>query len=180
MEYYKRMKGREIYLSPMREEDAAVYVGWMNDPLILKNIGVPQMVYDVPMEEEWIRANRSRNQFAIVKAGEDRLIGNCGIQEVDQRNQRAEVGIFIGHEKDRGKGYGKEALRLLLDFGFRQMNLHSMYLQVYSFNERAINAYKKIGFREAGRFRECYFADGMWHDKQIMDILRDEWDGIES
>ena len=180
MEYHKRVEGKNVYLSPMREEDAPKYVEWLNDPQILKNIGTPQMVYDIPTEMEWIRENRGKHQFAIVKKGEDRLIGNCGIQQQNQRDRAAEVGIFIGSVEDRGKGYGTEALGLLVEYGFQQLNFHSICLHVYSFNERAIRAYKKIGFQEAGRLRECYWADGRWHDRLIMDLLDHEWLSFQS
>lgn len=111
---------------------------------------------------------RAIYQFAIVLEEGDRLIGNCGIKEIDWRRRCGEVGLFIGSEADRGKGYGKEALRLLLGYCFETLNLHNVELHVFSFNARAIAAYKSVGFREAGRRREAYFLHGAWHDELAM------------
>ena len=85
--------------------------------------------------------------------------------------------IFIGEEENRSKGYGTEALKLLLDYGFNYLNLHSIMLCVMSFNERAIACYKKVGFKEAGRLRENYFLNGKYHDVVYMDILENEFEG---
>ena len=74
---------------------------------------------------------------------DDKLIGNCSIHEIDQLRQCAEVGLFIGDEENRNKGYGKEVLNLLLNYGFDYLNLNNIMLKVFSFNERAINCYKK-------------------------------------
>lgn len=89
-------------------------------------------------------------------------------------SQSAELGLFIGEEKDRNKGYGSEVIELLLNYGFDYLNLHSIMLSVYTFNERAIHCYEKIGFKEIGR-REAYYCRNQFHDVIFMDILKDEW-----
>ncbi len=105
---------------------------------------------------------------------DDKLIGNCSIHEIDQLRQCAEVGLFIGDEENRNKGYGKEVLNLLLNYGFDYLNLNNIMLKVFSFNERAINCYKKVGFKEIGRRRQSYYLKGKFYDTVYMDILREE------
>lgn len=73
------------------------------------------------------------------------------------------------------KGYGTEAIRLLLDYGFNYMNLHSVKLELMSFNERALKCYKKCGFKETGRIRENRFINGNYYDTITMDILEREF-----
>jgi len=85
----------------------------------------------------------------------EELIGNIGFVNLDLINKVGELGIFIGNKDYWGKGYGMEAIQLLLDFGFNMLNLHNVYLRVFSFNKPAINCYKKIGFKEVGRIREA-------------------------
>lgn len=84
------------------------------------------------------------------------------------------MGLFIGDEKYRNKGYGAEALRLACKYAFDKLNLHSLYLNVFDFNERAIACYKKVGFKEAGRLREAYFVNGKYNDVITMDLLRED------
>lgn len=86
---------------------------------------------------------KSSSNFAIVKTEDDTLIGNCGLDKVDHISRKATIGIFIGDKDNRGKGYGSEALKLLLDFGFKYLNLNNIDLQVVDFNKNAIACYKK-------------------------------------
>ena len=88
--------------------------------------------------------------------------------------QCAEVGLFIGDEENRNKGYGAEALNLLLDYCFDYLNVNNVMLKVFSFNERAINCYRKLGFKEIGRRRQSYYLKGKFYDEVFMDILKSE------
>ena len=175
MKYYKKMVGKHIYLSPMREEDAEVYAKWMNDSMITDSLGSSTMVFSEEAERSWLEENLGEYQFAIVEKESDILIGNCGIQEVSHTFQRAEIGLFIGEEKNRGKGYGKEVLSLLLEYCFDTLNMHNVMLKVFSFNEQAIHTYKRVGFKEIGRRREAYYAKGKFWDDVYMDILKEEF-----
>ncbi|MDD4797754.1 MAG: GNAT family protein [Eubacteriales bacterium] len=174
MKYYKKLIGRNIYLSPMRIEDAETYTKWLNDLSVTENLGSSHHLISVPGEQEWIRNNAQGTQFAIVKAENDELIGNCGFHNINQMRQCAEVGIFIGDEENRSNGYGSEAMTLLVDFGFHYLNLNNIMLKVFSFNQRAVNCYKKVGFKEIGRRRQTYYLKGNYCDEILMDIIRSD------
>ena len=90
-------------------------------------------------------------------------------------NRTATLGIFIGDNKERNKGYGKETIKLLLDFGFNYLNLNEINLDVMEFNKRAIKCYEKVGFKEYGRRRKCIYLNGNYYDKVSMDILKSEF-----
>ena len=96
----------------------------------------------------------------------------------------ATVGIFIGEEENRNKGYGTEALKLLIGYGFDYLNLNNIMLTVYSFNEGAINCYKKVGFKEFGKRRKAVMLKNKRYDIIYMDIIREEyykeWDNGKS
>lgn len=175
MEYVKKLVGQRVYLSPMRQEDAAQYVRWVNDPAVTDGIGATSRVMDLESERKWIAENAGNPQFAIVRRTDDRLMGNCSVQNIHWQSRSAEVGLFLGDEENRGQGYGKEVLRLLLAFAFDTLGMHSVYLRVFSFNARAIAAYEAVGFRPAGRRREAYFANGAWHDELTLDLLESEY-----
>ena len=86
-------------------------------------------------------------------------------------------GIFIGDKDYREKGYGTEAIRLILDYGFNYLNLNNIKLDLMEFNERALACYKKCGFKEYGRRRKCRFINGKCYDVIEMDILSGEFKG---
>ena len=176
MKYFRKLEGDQVYLSPMSIEDAETYCRWLNDPLIAGNIARTDKADSLTAELEYIEKTHKKNAhiYAIVNNETDTLVGNIGIEEIDNTSRTATIGVFIGDEENRGKGFGSEALRLACRYAFDRLNMHSLHLWVFSFNERAMNVYKKVGFKEVGRMRESYYLDGKYHDSILMDILRDE------
>lgn len=179
MKYFKKLIGERIYLSPLNIEDAEKYVEWFCDFKMTDGIGKSGNIMTIEAEREWISNTLKNNDlnFAIVKLENDELIGNIGFNNISHQNRIGTVGIFIGEEKNRSNGYGTEALRLLLDYGFSYLNLNNIMLTVKSFNERAIRCYEKVGFKEFGRRRKSYFLNGKYYDDVYMDILVDEFEG---
>ncbi len=178
MRYFKKVEGERLYLSPVNIEDAETYVRWLSDRSVSDGLGNTAHVFSLSAEREWLQKNTEEYQFAIVRQRDDTLIGNCSIRAVSPVHRTAEVGLFIGEESDRGKGYGTEALGLLVDYGFQVLNLNSLMLAVYSFNKQAVSCYRKIGFREIGRRRQCYYLNGTYYDSIYMDLLREERNNI--
>ena len=174
MKYFKKLVGDRVYLSPMNVDDVETYVKWLNDFNVTDGVGSSCRTTSLESEKDWLKHNSGQYQFAIVRVEDDILIGNCGIQGVDQIRQCAEVGLFIGDEENRNKGYGVEVLNLLLDYCFDYLNLNNVMLKVFSFNERAIKCYKKVGFKEIGRRRQSYYLKGKFFDEVYMDILKSE------
>lgn len=175
--YFKKIEGERVYLSPMCVDDAEKYAKWMNDFEVTDKINSSCNMLTLESEKNWIEKNSGIKdyQFAIIKQENDELIGNCSLHNLDFINQRATVGIFIGDKENRGKGYGSEALKLLISYGFNHLNLNNIILAVYSFNTPAIACYKKVGFKEMGRRREAYFKNNERYDEIYMDILRTEF-----
>lgn len=172
--YIPKLKGEKVYLSPMFTDDAEQYARWMNDVEVTRYLGHASRCFSLEGEKKALERMVSEgHNYAIVLKGEDRLIGNISLMDVDNLFQRAEIGIFIGEASDRGKGYGQEALRLLIDYGFRFLNLRNIMLKVYSGNSRAIQTYQKCGFREFGRRTRCLFVENTWYDEIYMEILKE-------
>ena len=101
------------------------------------------------------------------------LVGCCGLHYVDWRLRSAEFGVFLSKES-RGKGIGKKALELLFDFGFKEMNLHKIWAEVYD-NNSSIELYRKLGFVDEGVLRDNYFCEGKYGNSIIMSVLENEW-----
>lgn len=183
MKYFKKIEGERIYLSPVNIDDAEIYAKWLNDRKVTDGIHNTSRVMGIENEREWLQNTLSKGRFifSIVLKENDTLIGNCGFADCNLIDRIGTLGIFIGEEEYRNNGYGAEALKLLLDYGFNILNLHNISLGVFSFNERAIACYKKIGFKEYGRRHECYYLDGKYHDEIFMEVLKSDYrKGLET
>lgn len=172
-------KGEKIRLREYKKEDIKLAQEYVNDSEIKKllNPGIP-FLYTYEDEEKWyenLSASKDTYNFAIETLEDKKYIGGCGINEVDWKNSYVVVGIFIGDKDYLGKGYGTDAMKVLMNFIFEQMNIHKIKLNVFSFNKRAIKSYEKCGFKVEGILRDELFVDGKYHDEVSMGILREEY-----
>jgi RimJ/RimL family protein N-acetyltransferase len=101
-------------------------------------------------------------------------VGEAVLNQWDPGNGSCNFRIFIG-PKGRDRGFGTEATRLIVGYGFEHLGLHRISLEVYAFNPRARRAYEKVGFRAEGVLRESLRYNGEWIDATVMSILAPEW-----
>jgi Acetyltransferases, including N-acetylases of ribosomal proteins len=174
MKYFPKIVGERVYLSPISLEDAERYTDWLNDLQITRFLTLAAANVSLHGEKDAILELSKKQAYAIVEKGTDELLGNCGLFAVEHVHRSAEVGIFLGNQDKLGQGYGAEALRLLCDYGFNVLNLRSISLRTYAYNERAIACYRKVGFKDAGRLRKAHFYAGEYHDVLYMDLLSEE------
>jgi len=175
--YFKKMSGKLCYLSPIDVNDAEQFTAWLNDMDVTKNLPFYSAVVNSHTEKSILEKISQDHVYSIIDNAANELIGNCGYKSIDHVNQNGEIGIFIGSKKHWSKGYGTEALSLLLDYGFKALNLHNIFLKLYSCNDRALACYKKIGFKLIGIQREAMLRDRKRHDYIFMDILPDDFYG---
>ena len=173
--YFRKMTGKRCYLSPVDVNDAEKFTEWLNDLEVTQHLMLYPHIINVESEKGILYRLSNDHTYSIIDNETHELIGNCGYAEIDHVNQTAEIGIFIGNKNYWNRGYGTEALSLLLDYGFKALNLHNVFLRVYSFNERAIKSYEKTGFRIIGKRREALLRNDERHDIILMDILRNEF-----
>lgn len=174
--YYKKIKGRRIYLSPIDVDDYEIYTKWMNNLETSRFIGQYTNLITANSERLYLEKKSTDNHnYAIVLEENDKLIGNVSLFDYDQLNQTAELGIFIGDDENRHKGYGTEAIKLLLNYGFNYLNINNIMLKVFDCNKNAIEAYKKIGFKQIGKRHECFYYDGKFYDEIYMELLKSEY-----
>ncbi len=102
------------------------------------------------------------------------LVGHIGLWGATPKDLCATLGIALGSEYT-GRGYGSDAMRVIVDYAFRELGLHRLQLSVAPFNQAGIRAYEKAGFVEEGRHRESVLHDGRWYDDVLMSILDHEW-----
>lgn len=152
----------------------------MNDFEITDYIDNSSMSFSYESEKEWIIASAKKSSpgnFNIIDLETNELIGSVGLDKIKDVSRSAVLGIFIGNDKYRSNGYGTEAIKLLLEYGFKYLNLHSIKLTVLDVNARAYKCYIKCGFKETGRDREAMYLNGKYHDVINMDILESEFTG---
>jgi RimJ/RimL family protein N-acetyltransferase len=176
VKYFKKIIGERIYLSPINIEDYKVYTKWLNDIKVSENLGSYSQLLTLEAEKKWLEEFSSKgHNYAMILNDGDKMIGNVGFVEIDNTSRTGTVGLFIGEEEHRSSGYGTEALKLILHYGFKTLNLHNIMLFVHSNNEQGIACYKKVGFKEIGRRREAKFINGEYEDIVYMDILASEF-----
>ena len=169
------LKGKKVMLRSHRLSDAPTYVKWFNDPEVHKFIFVREM--NLKEERKWIRnvkKDKFKHNFAI-ETKEGILIGSVGIDILSKRDSRGSFGIIIGEKEYWSKGYGTETTRLVLDYGFKKLKLNRIELGVFEYNKRAIQVYKKMGFKLEGKLRDHITWKGKFYSTLMMAILKREW-----
>ena len=178
--YFKKLIGDRIYFSPISLEDTEEYLDMVNE--IKVSVGLGCIVYtgivDFESEKEVLSSLKKGKNFAVRLLENNELLGNIGFNSIGEIHRTAEIGIMLGNPKYQRKGYGMEALNLLLDYGFSFLNLRNIYLKVFEYNEPAYNLYKKAGFREVGRLRKAVEIMGKTYDEIIMDMLKEEFQSV--
>jgi RimJ/RimL family protein N-acetyltransferase len=172
------VKGELVALGPLRRDLLPLYQRWINDPEVARALGI-FLPLTVEKETEWYESEAKSEKsalFTIYELSTLRPIGTTTLIDLDHRNRRAEFGIAIGEADCRNKGYGTETTRLVLDYAFTVVGLHSVMLRVFEFNRGAVRAYEKAGFKEIGRRRQSYFSGGRMWDEIWMDCLSTEFE----
>jgi UDP-4-amino-4,6-dideoxy-N-acetyl-beta-L-altrosamine N-acetyltransferase len=170
------MVGDKCYLSPISLDDAERFTEWVNDLELGLFMLFSTQIYDLDKERETLKQiMRDNESFAIVEKDNNKAIGICGLVNVDVVHRHAQFGIFIGDKTYWNRGIGTEATLLTLDHAFNNINLNNVSLEVYSFNQRAIHCYEKVGFKYVGRRRDYIFKAGKYHDVLIYDMLAEEF-----
>ena len=179
MKHYKKIIGKSIYLSPFSEDDYISFTEWINDYETSKYLDQYSKIFTLEDEKDFVEKARKDDKvyLSIIKLSNDELIGNISLMNIDHINKTATLGIMIGKNDEREKGYGTEAINLLLDYAFNHLNLNNIMLELLDTNERAKKCYLKCGFKDAGASREEIFLNGKYYDKLHMDILESEFEG---
>lgn len=179
MSHFKKLIGKKTYLSPCVLEDAQLWAEWLNDLEVTLPLGDEAYEMITTANQESLAAefiNKGSKVFSIVDLSTGQVIGRCLLFGINPIDRRGMMGIVIGDKKHWNKGYGTEATQLLLDYAFNLLNLNSIELGVFAFNQGAIQAYKKAGFKEIGLRRQFRIIAGQAYDLLLMDILAAEFE----
>ena len=166
------LKSKRINLRPIENKDLNK---WKNDYEIFKYLGGGFQPQSINEQEKYISNlinNSGASKRFIIDNGE--AIGMVGLYDINFINRNCDLGIYIGEKSEQGKGYAKETMDLILDFAFNNLNLKKIKLNVVNANNKAINLYNSLGFKEVGILKEERFINGKFEDVKIMELIKDE------
>lgn len=170
--------GSTVSLRGVRREDMAAYGSWLDDDRVTKYLEMgwrPTTEKDLEAAFRLLAETPTVVGFMIMDRQSEKAIGTCGLYSIDWISRRAQFNILIGEPTAWDKGFGTEALELLVSYGFDRLNLESIQLGVNAENTRAIRSYQKAGFVQEGRRRKFIFRDGCYYDSILMSMLREEY-----
>ena len=175
-------EGKLVHLTAEEPEVMAkAHAGWAADSEYLRLLDTSAACqFSLKKWKEWLEKDLEKDPppfygFGIRTLEDDRLVGFIGLDGHFFPHGEAFVGIGIGERKDWGRGYGTDAMRVMLRYAFMEMNLRRVSLNVFEYNPRGIRSYEKAGFRHEGRQRQYLNRDGRRWDIVYMGILREEW-----
>jgi RimJ/RimL family protein N-acetyltransferase len=168
------LKNDAVTIGPLMPDDMGPLFIWLNDVdaarLDLAYRPMDWMVFKNWLDE--LARTSAMVLFAVRKLFEPQIAGFVIFKNIQSVHRSAEIGVRIGAEAERGKGYGKRALSLALTYAWNHLNLHRVSLTVFAHNARAIAAYRAVGFVEEGRLKDAAYIDGEWVDVVVMAALR--------
>lgn len=172
------LEGDGVRLRPLRRGDTPVLWDYWSD-VEMASRASGEAIRPLTLEEtqdllDEIGKKDNLVRFAVEAGGE--VVGSCTLHSIDAHNRRCEIGIALGRPH-WNKGYGRAAVRMLVDFAFRHHNMRRVELEVLADDERAVACYRSVGFVEEGRLRRRDWRDSAYHDVMVMGILADEWQG---
>ena len=173
--------GEHVRLTAIETEDHPAIAAWSNDSEYMRDMrtgaAAPVTVEQVAKWMAEDPGNTKSFVFALRPTDTPEIVGVAILKDIEWTNRSAWLAIGIGSPAHRGRGLGSEALGLLIDFAFDELNLYRLALSVMAYNDRAINTYIKHGFIQEGAIREAIERDGTRHNLLIYGLLASERSG---
>lgn len=175
-EFSPYLEGKRIYLREVRKSDVNQnYYNWMNDPEIIQYLESRFFPNSLDSINEYVAGkagDRGNVFFAIVLRGCNKHIGNIKLGSINWIHRYGEIGIIVGEKKYWGKGYGTEAISLMIKYAFNVLNLHKVFAGIYSPNKASIRAFENAGFVVEGVKKEQCFFNGVYVDLIFLAIVK--------
>ena len=173
----KFLQGENVYLRPVQPSDAPFYYASQSNEELRRLTGMKGHFTMQGLESyiSRIAGDNTRADFIFCSQETDAPLGDVVLNSIDHGNRSCNMRVATFREEECGKGYGTEAIRLMLGYGFGTLNLHRIDLEVYAFNERAIRSYEKIGFKREGVKRDALYYNHQYVDAIVMSMLEDEY-----
>lgn len=170
------LEGEKVRLRPMQPGDLPSFWNWLQDAEVRRWLAAMDEAPTMEDEEEWYDRRRSDPEAVLwaIETLDGRLLGSLELR-LTPASHRAELGIAIQDKSQWNKGYGTDAVKLALEYGFDDLELNRVELTTDAENVRGRRCYEKCGFVEEGVLRQHRFVEGRFGDTVVMSILREEW-----
>ena len=168
-----------LLLRSLQVDDCdSTYLDWLNDPAVnryLETRFLPQTLESLKSYWHEHHDDSSSPWFAICTVSDGRHIGNIKLGPINWLHRHADISLFIGERECWGKGYGSEAIALLRDWAFLQLDLQKLNAGIYASNPASRRAFEKCGFTLEGTLRDEVFSAGARLDVWRMGLIRSLW-----
>jgi len=174
------IRGERILLRPLGIEEAeGSYLQWMNDPQVTRHLESRFRTWSGADLKAYIQkqaeSEASSGVLAVVRCDNYAHIGNIKLEPINWTHRTASVGLMIGAAEARGKGFGTEAIRLVVEYAFQQLGLRKLTAGIYASNHASIKAFVAAGFVVEGRQREQWQDEDDYVDGVLVGILQRDW-----
>lgn len=171
------IRGERIGFGPLRNDLIDTYSRWVNNLQVTRTLSLPSVPHSREMQQRWLDGALVSSDdviFTVYILDTMRPIGNVGLHDIDHDSGSADFGILIGESDVWGQGYGTEATKLIVNYGFDVLGLHNLQLECYGNNPAGVKVYERAGFKLVGRRRGAKKIGRQREDIIIMDILSTE------
>ena len=174
--------GERIDLVPENTKWIDLYCKWKNDPEVRRysRNAWPRTIEEIKKRSEPVPRGQMRESidFTIYHKSDKRPIGIIGFGHINWVDRNANMFAMIGEPDYWGKGIVGEASKLVIEYGFSELNLHKIYAGIYTPNERSHRAAEKLGFNKEGVFKEEQYVDGQYHDVHKFALFKRDWNQL--
>jgi len=172
-----------VYLRILELKDVDRVYQWQNDQELYQSLIGSHHFVSRATVSEWLEKksafSNTEINLAICLKNNSEHIGNIYVREIDWINRNATIGLLIGDANHRGKGYGKEAVSLVVEYVFTTMGLNRIYGYLYEHNKASFKTFQAVGFVEEGKLRKHVFQNGKFHDILFVGVCRDDWEKLQ-
>lgn len=174
------LKGEKVELRPLRMDDWHKTIEWRNDITIKKLAMMHPFpiteINEIEWYEELLKSKSDKTIYFAIADKQESLLGFIFLNNINYTNKNCYLGIVIGKKDAQGKGYGFEAMTLIIDYAFNILNLNKITIEVVEYNQNAIHLYKKLGFIEEGNLKQQLFVNGSYKNVYLMSLFRKKMD----
>lgn len=169
-------KSKRINLRKVNNDDCLTYHQWRNDIEVMESTSPNLDQYTLEDTQNFINMIiNAPNAKGYIIEESNIPIGIISIINIDYKNRNGELIIDIGDKNMWNKGIASEAISLILEYVFNELNFHRLYLQVFDFNTSAIKLYEKFGFENEGMSKEALYRNGKWHNILSYSLLKKDY-----
>lgn len=177
------IKGKKVYLTTIEEEDLEQLRYWRNLPEYRKYFREYREISS-NMQKKWFEHSVNNDNktvmFAIRMIENDELVGCCGLCYINWVHRHSDLSLYIGKDEAYidNEGIAEESCRLLFQYGFNELGLNKIWTEIYEFDKKKYDLYKKFHFYEDGFLRKQYFYEGKWFGSYLLSLLREEFSAM--